>query len=131
MGTKLHENTAGSSYKRAIHEIGKLIIYRVARSWLFFDAIFYNTEEGRRQKEVLKVIHNFPKSIIKDRRSYIEKHGFKVPSDELGEDHVLGPVKRRMAMLDLLLYAEKDGLINEDGIEEEVDTFMFEVSLYK
>lgn len=29
-------------------------------------------------------------------------------------------------MLDTLLAAEKDGLINQDGIQEEVDTFMFE-----
>ena len=33
-----------------------------------------------------------------------------------------------MAMLDLLLAAETDGLINYEGIHEEVDTFTFEVS---
>lgn len=31
-------------------------------------------------------------------------------------------------MLDLLLSAEKDGLIDGSGIKEEIDTFAFEVS---
>lgn len=35
--------------------------------------------------------------------------------------------KKRLAMLDLLLSAEMDNLIDHDGIQEEVDTFMFEV----
>lgn len=34
--------------------------------------------------------------------------------------------KRRYAMLDILLAAESDGLIDHEGIREEVDTFMFE-----
>nr|ASX93973.1 cytochrome P450 CYP4M42 [Zygaena filipendulae] len=128
MGTKLDEDTSGAGkiYKNSIHEIGKLIIYRIARSWLVFDTIFHLTKEGRRQKQVLKIIHEFPKKIIEERRSYIESHGFEIPTSDLNEDVVLGPLKRKMAMLDLLLFAEKDGLINEDGIQEEVDTFMFE-----
>ena len=36
--------------------------------------------------------------------------------------------KKRLAMLDLLLTAEKNGLIDNEGIKEEVDTFTFEVS---
>lgn len=34
-------------------------------------------------------------------------------------------------MLDLLLSAEKDGLIDDEGIKEEVNTFLFGVSLTK
>ncbi|CAG9138745.1 unnamed protein product, partial [Plutella xylostella] len=119
MGAKLDEDSSGAGklYKSAIHEIGKLIIHRIARSWLAFDTIFNLTKEGRRQKEVLNVIHNFPKRIIEDRRMFIEKHGFKVPTDDLDEEDVVGPIKRRMAMLDLLLSAEKRDKVVEELCE--------------
>lgn len=35
--------------------------------------------------------------------------------------------KKRLAMLDLLIAAMKNGDIDETGIREEVDTFVFEV----
>ena len=36
-------------------------------------------------------------------------------------------MKKRLAMLDLLLTAEKNNMINSEGIKEEVETFTFEV----
>lgn len=130
MGTKLDDDSTddGKIYKNAIHKMGNLIIYRIARSWLALKFIFNLTEASREQKKVLQIIHNFPKNIIRDRRSYIEKHGIQFPiNDEMNEDNLFGTVKRKMVMLDLLLTAEKDGSISETGIQEEVDTFMFEV----
>lgn len=129
MGTKLSDDSTanGKAYKNAIYEMGKLIIYRIARAWLVKEYVFNLTAASKRQKEVLNIIHSFPKSIICDRKKYIEKNGITIPCDDnLDVDGVFGPLKKKMAMLDLLITAEKDGHITDEGIEEEVDTFMFE-----
>lgn len=36
--------------------------------------------------------------------------------------------KKRLAMLDLLIAEQREGRIDDEGIQEELDTFTFEVS---
>lgn len=69
-------------------------------------------------KFVIKTLHAFTNRVIKERKAT-----FKNTSNET-DDYL---PKKRLAMLDLLLSVkEENGGIDENGIREEVDTFMFE-----
>ena len=53
-----------------------------------------------------------------------------VTSNDGGSDDVLRSRKVRLAFLDMLLYMADNGRkLSFDDIQEEVDTFMFEVSI--
>lgn len=126
MGTQLSKEAtgAGRSYKEAIYQMGHLFVYRFTRVYLFADFLFFKTAAGKKMKHYLRTIHGFTKRVINDRREYVRKHGVKIAEIEDKDDVYK---KKKTAMLDLLLLAEKDGLIDDVGIQEEVDTFMFEV----
>lgn len=85
--------------------------------------IFKLSSAGRRQKEVLKILHQFTDSVIVERRKELAS---KTGEQTHNEDDDVG-VKRKLALLDVLLQATINGepLTNMD-IREEVDTFMFE-----
>lgn len=84
------------------------------------DFIYRFTSVYRREQELLKVLHGFTSSVIKARRQELLKN-------EATEDHVNDSgVKRKLALMDLLLQATIDGQpLNDIDIREEIDTFMF------
>lgn len=96
----------------------------------FFDAfkrsnfLFQFTEMARRQKIVLKILHDFTDKVIVERRQELENNAKEGKNTEEEDD---SGVKRKLALLDVLLQSTIDGkpLSNMD-IREEVDTFMFE-----
>lgn len=46
------------------------------------------------------------------------------------DDVYMGMKRRRMAMMDILMEAHRNGQIDYEGICEEVDTFTFEVNQF-
>lgn len=131
MGTQLGKDTTGAakSYKTAIEELGNLVFQRLMRIYLYPDFLFNLSSWGRKQHTFLTTIHNFTKTVIKQRREYIKENKIDVNAILDDDDNAyFYNNRKKTAMLDLLLSAEKEGLINKTGIQEEVDTFMFEVS---
>lgn len=130
MRTQLGSETseAGRSYKNAICELGNQFVHRLARLPLHNNFI-YNLYTLGKQNKHLNIVHSFTKKVIKDRRQYIRGNGgnnFDDEKDTQADEHSIYFNKKKTAMLDLLLKAERDGLIDEIGVQEEIDTFMFE-----
>ncbi|XP_016840411.1 cytochrome P450 4C1 [Nasonia vitripennis] len=136
MGTSLQgKEELQARYRRAIHDMGNILVYRLVRPWLRWDRLFNLTPKGHEQKKALQVLHGFSTDIINERKEYHEKTESKflnntLASDESSKDNadteVFGVRKRRLAMLDLLIAAYREKQIDDLGIREEVDTFMFE-----
>lgn len=79
---------------------------------------------AKRQKVVLKILHDFTDSVIVARRDELANK--PINNEKVNDEDDVGG-KRKLALLDVLLQSTINGqpLSNMD-IREEVDTFMFE-----
>ncbi|XP_045775497.1 cytochrome P450 4C1-like [Maniola jurtina] len=123
MGIKLDSDTSQTKieYKEAILDIGSIVMERLTKIYLHNDFIFYLHPLGKRFAKSLKKVHSFADNVIMERKKAYDRGdvGNAVNGDNGGS-------KRRLALLDLLLEAERKGEIDLEGIREEVNTFMFE-----
>ncbi|KAL0120083.1 hypothetical protein PUN28_008041 [Cardiocondyla obscurior] len=118
-------------YREAIHRMGELFIYRISRPWLYYDWIFSFTPTGREQRKILKILHGFTKQVIAERKLYHEQTNDRYLRGtdtfaKYDDTELTGIRRKRLAMLDLLIAASREGLMTDLDIAEEVDTFMFE-----
>ncbi|KAK5646123.1 hypothetical protein RI129_004587 [Pyrocoelia pectoralis] len=105
-----------------ISQIGQLIMNRIERPWLFLNCIYQFTAMNKEQNLLINTLHKFSKSVIENRKQCFVASDLRVDSN----DGQFGS-KKRLAMLDLLLTLKNSGVqISDEGIREEVDTFMFE-----
>ncbi|XP_058796636.1 cytochrome P450 4C1-like [Phymastichus coffea] len=135
MGYKFDDKDFLIKYRDAIHYLGQCLVYRILNPWFLPESIFCLTERGRKYKEALNTLHTFTRKIIKERKEFHERtdgHFLNelLPSSSQGSSvdvEYHGYRKKRLAMLDLLIAAQRDGgQIDDVGIQEEVDTFTFE-----
>ncbi|XP_043676030.1 cytochrome P450 4C1-like isoform X1 [Vespula pensylvanica] len=140
MGTSLKgKGELESTYRNAVRTLSKTVAYRFVRPWYYPDIIFSLSSVGRLQKKQLKILHGFSKKIIAERIRFHEEtngkylHNFEGIDEDDGscegtEDRNKNSMfKNRLALLDLLIASSLNGnQIDEEGIREEVDTFMFE-----
>lgn len=129
MGIKLDLETsnAGRRYKDGIYTLGESIVYRAQRIWMYPNWLFAWTATGRNMQKTLDLLSSFRDKVINKRRDTSDLLNSYINVEQYDDEQYNG--KKRLAMLDLLLQAEKEGLIDIKGIGEEVDTFMFEVCI--
>ncbi|XP_069675168.1 cytochrome P450 4C1-like [Periplaneta americana] len=124
MGVTLNaQRGENTEYVKAVHSMGNMFLQRLAKPWIYPDFIFSLTSRGKEQKRCLSILHGVSKSVIKSRKEQMQKSKFQT-SEESAEDQC--GIKRRLALLDLMLEASDDRFkLTEEEIREEVDTFMF------
>lgn len=120
-------DSLANKYFKPLQTLATTVLYRVTRIWLYSDTFFQFSSIAKVQKEALITLEKFTTQIIQDRREYRKNNNISTECIDDGEENAYGK-KAKLAMLDLLLDEETKGNIDEKGITEEVDTFMFEVS---
>ncbi|XP_011704857.1 PREDICTED: cytochrome P450 4C1-like [Wasmannia auropunctata] len=134
MGTSLENHGAvQEQYRKAVIRMSEIYIYKLTWQWLYpTDWIFSLTSIGREQTKVLKILHGFTEKIIAERKLYHERTNGQYlknldESAKADDAEAIGTQKKRLAMLDLLIAASREGLLTDSDIREEVDTFMVAV----
>lgn len=127
MGVKLSNlGSDGLIYRNNIYELGPLLLHRFLRPWLLIDFMYALFGNKKEVDKVLVPIHEFTKSIVNERKQkFFEEKGKNISNNNEGENIYMSK-KKRYAMLDTLLQAQSEGLIDDEGIIEETDTFTFE-----
>uniref|UniRef100_A0A182S621 Uncharacterized protein n=1 Tax=Anopheles maculatus TaxID=74869 RepID=A0A182S621_9DIPT len=134
MGVKLDSLDGAREYREGIYKVGTMMLNRAVRPWLYVDWTYRVLGYKRKLHRLLKPLHLFTNQIIAQRRELFEQgklNDLSTTDTPEQDDHSLyggsgSGGKKRYAMLDTLLAAETQGLIDADGIREEVETFTFE-----
>ncbi|EDS43520.1 cytochrome P450 4C1 [Culex quinquefasciatus] len=125
MGVKLASMAGADEYRKKLYEIGEILVHRLMRPWLISDFVCKITGYQAVLRKLLLPVHAFTTGIINQRRELFQRNP-ETFDDLTAEENVYTNTKKRYAMLDSLLRAEQDQLIDADGVREEVDTFTFE-----
>ena len=96
------------------------------RPWLHVDFFYSLFGERAKLDIILKPVHEFTKAIIQQRKANFGSDTKIENSAVVSSNNVyFRSKKRRYAMMDTLLQAQQAGLIDDEGIIEETDTFTF------
>ncbi|XP_063908644.1 cytochrome P450 4c3-like [Zophobas morio] len=122
MGTKLKFiKQTEIEYRQATIDMGQIASYRILNAWFVDSFINLFSPKYWKEKNAIKTLHNFTRNIIAERTQAFEKPHYTHDNHEVYKE------RKRLAMLDLLLTAKnEENSIDDKGICEEVDTFMFE-----
>lgn len=135
MGTTANaQKNTDSEYVRAVKDLAHIIHIRTYDFLSRYNFFFRLSANYKKQQEALKVLHGFTDKVIIKRREELmrktmENNNESESNKYVNEEEEFG-IKKKMAFLDVLLQSTVDGLpLTNMDIREEVDTFMFEVSI--
>lgn len=109
------------------------IIYRQMFSiWKRIPLLYLFSADYKQRKRALRILQGETKRVIASRRIHLEaEEEAKATHSDMDDEPVLG-AKKRVAFLDSLLLTQRQtGFLTDANIQEEVDTFMFAVSILK
>lgn len=138
MGVHPNAQRSGNNneYVSAVKKSNELIMHRMAHPYLWPDLLYNVMPAGRQLGGYLKILHDYTRKTIKDRQKELEQtqpawlsHLQNADEDSDGEERE--KIEGKLPLLDLLIatsiYSADSGVsIDVRGIQEEVDTFMFE-----
>lgn len=126
MGFRVQKIDQLDDYRNKIDEVGSFVIERMTKPLFLSDFAYKWLGKGREELRIIKQVHEFTGNIIATKRAKFQLEGEQGDEEDADQSEYYGK-KRRFAMLDTLLMAESNGQqIDAAGIQEEVDTFIFE-----
>ncbi|KAJ8686996.1 hypothetical protein QAD02_022790 [Eretmocerus hayati] len=129
MGINLDEcSIPGAEEQReAIDFALDVTAYRTLRPYVT-DFMMKFLPMGRKQSRLLKEGRKFRNEVIDIRRKHYQQNGYEGLKKSIENDDVgfySGRQGRKgLSVIDILLSAERDGLIDSKGVDEEVETFI-------
>lgn len=123
MGTNVRaQEDSNSAYVNYVKEILRIVYDRSSSIIKACDLTYLFTSDFRLEREGLRVLHNFTNGVIASRKKELAQSG-----TDSSESDTETEIKKRLTFLDTMLqYKEEGGIISDEDIREEVDTFMFE-----
>ena len=111
-------------YIQAVHESERAILQRQRNPLYYYDWFYFFTPSGQLARKNLKILHDFTRQVIVDRKMELEDKCL----EETAELHDCPDVynsRQKVPLLDLLIKeSKKRSDLTDEGIQEEVDTFI-------
>ncbi|XP_004536188.1 probable cytochrome P450 4ac1 [Ceratitis capitata] len=120
LGVSLDDIPGSKEYRRSIHNLELVMVNRLCNPLMYYETMFYLFGDHKKFYRDVKVAHDFSSMIIEKKREEFKSRQRAGKLDEQANK------RKRYAMLDTLFYAEARGVIDHQGICDEVNTFMFE-----
>ncbi|XP_065364118.1 cytochrome P450 4ae1-like [Calliphora vicina] len=130
MGVKINaQMDSKSEYVKAVSEVTDIMAIRFVRPQLAYLSTFrlLAPKTYHLQQKDIKIMHEFIEKIIAERQQSLLKDKEKGNMQDYNNDPLDLGLKKRMALLDVLLQSEVEGeSLTDKQIRDEVNTFMFE-----